>query len=52
MLKENKIRELGFKLVVMWENDWKKINCTKNDKILPREEIAGMVWEIVKKEVE
>jgi hypothetical protein len=26
MLKENKIRELGFKLVVMWENDWKKIN--------------------------
>lgn len=26
LTKENKIRELGYNLVIMWEYDWKKIN--------------------------
>ena len=27
---ENKIKDLGYNLVVIWENDWKKINkCVK-----------------------
>ncbi len=28
---------------------WKKINCTKNNQILPREEIADKVWKVVVK---
>ena len=30
LIRENKIKELGYNLVVIWENDWKKINkCIK-----------------------
>ena len=30
LIRENKIKELGYNLVVIWENDWKKINkCVK-----------------------
>jgi len=26
LIKENKIKELGYNLIIIWENDWKKIN--------------------------
>ena len=30
LIRENKIKDLGYNLVVIWENDWKKINkCVK-----------------------
>ena len=30
LIKENKIKELGYNLETIWENDWKKINkCIK-----------------------
>ena len=30
LIRENKIKDLGYSLVVIWENDWKKINkCVK-----------------------
>ena len=32
LIRENKIKDLGYNLVVIWENDWKKIN--KSVKIL------------------
>ena len=30
LIRENKIKELGYNLITIWENDWKKINkCIK-----------------------
>lgn len=30
LIRENKIKELGYNLVTIWEYDWKKINrCIK-----------------------
>jgi hypothetical protein len=30
LIRENKIKELGYNLITIWENDWKKINkCVK-----------------------
>jgi len=26
LIRDNKIKELGYNLVTIWENDWKKIN--------------------------
>jgi hypothetical protein len=26
LIRENKIKELGYNLKTIWENDWKKIN--------------------------
>ena len=26
MIRENKIKELGYNLVIIWENKWDKIN--------------------------